>query len=126
MGRQKGFLMNISEAVQALMPLIDSFERLDIAYYIGGLVASSVRERDRYVQNIDVVAAIGLDHVQSLVAMLQREYSIDAEVIRRVIRSQSSFNVLHNDTGVKIDVSIHKTRAVCESIDPIHEMRLEI
>ncbi len=118
--------MNISEAVQALMPLIDSFERLDIAYYIGGLVASSVRERDRYVQNIDVVAAIGLDHVQSLVAMLQREYSIDAEVIRRVIRSQSSFNVLHNDTGVKIDVSIHKTRAVCESIDPIHEMRLEI
>ncbi len=119
--------MNVSEVVQALMPLIDTFERLDIAYYIGGLVASSVRERGRYVQDIDVVAAIGLDHVQSLVSMLQQEYSsINAEVIRRVIRSQSSFNVLHNDTGVKIDVSIHKTRAVCERIDPIHEMRLEI
>jgi hypothetical protein len=118
--------MNVSEVVRALMPLIDTFERLDIAYYIGGLVASSVRERGRYVQDIDVVAAIGLDHVQSLVSMLQQEYSINAEVIRRVIRSQSSFNVLHNDTGVKIDVSIHKTRAVCERIDPIHEMRLEI
>ena len=108
------------------MPLIETFERLDIAYYIGGLVASSVRERERYVRDIGVVAAIDLEHVQLLVSSLQQKYSIDAEVIRRVIRSQSSFNVLHNDTGVKIDVFIHKTGAIRDSIDPIHEMRLEI
>ena len=103
--------MNISEIVQALTPLVDVFERLGIAYYIGGSVASSVHGRRRYTQDVDVVAAIGLEHIQFLVSMLQQVYYIDAEMIRGAIRSRSSFNVLHNDTGVKVDVFIQKTNS---------------
>lgn len=101
--------MNTPEIVQALTPLIEAFERFGIAYYIGGSVASSVHGKRRYTQDVDVVAAIALKHVQPLVAMLQQEYYIDADMIRGAIQNRSSFNVLHNDTGVKVDVFVQKT-----------------
>jgi hypothetical protein len=100
--------MNTSEIIQALTPLIESFDRFGIAYYIGGSVASSVHGRRRYTQDVDVVADIQLKHIQTLVAMLQQEYYIDADMIRGAIQNRSSFNLLHNDTGVKVDVFVQK------------------
>jgi hypothetical protein len=101
--------MNTSEIIQALTPLIEAFDRYGIAYYIGGSVASSVHGRRRYTQDVDVVAALQLKHVQTLVAMLQQEYYIDAGMIRGAILNRSSFNLLHHDTGVKVDVFVQKT-----------------
>ena len=100
--------MNTSEIIQALTPLIEVFDRFGIAYYIGGSVASSVHGRRRYTQDVEV-AAIQLKHVQTLVAMLEQEYYIDADMIRSAIQNRSSFNLLHNDTGVKVDVFVQKT-----------------
>ena len=101
--------MNTSEIIQALTPLVEAFDRFGIAYYIGGSVASSVHGRRRYTQDVDVVAALQLKQVQTLVAMLQQEYYIDADMIRGAIQNRSSFNLLHHDTGVKVDVFVQKT-----------------
>jgi hypothetical protein len=101
--------MNTSEIIQALTPLVEVLGRFGIAYYIGGSVASSVHGRRRYTQDVDVVAALQLKHVQTLVAMLQQEYYIDADMIRGAIQNRSSFNLLHHDTGVKVDVFVQKT-----------------
>ncbi len=101
--------MNTSEISQALTPLVEVFDRFGIAYYIGGSVASSVHGKRRYTQDVDVIAAIQRQHVQTLVAMLEQEYYIDADMIRGAIQNQSSFNILHNETGVKIDVFVQKT-----------------
>ncbi len=101
--------MNTSEIIQALTPLVEAFERFGIAYYIGGSVASSVHGRRRYTQDVDVVADIQLKHVHTLVATLQQDYYIDAGMIRGAIQNRSSFNILHNDTGVKVDVFIQKS-----------------
>jgi len=101
--------MNMPEIIQALTPLVEAFDHFDIAYYIGGSVASSVHGRRRYTQDVDVVAAIQLQHVKNLVTMLQQEYYIDADMIRDDIQHHSSFNILHNDTGVKVDVFVQKT-----------------
>ncbi len=57
--------MNTSEIIQALTPIIEVFDRFGIAYYIGGSVASSVHGRRRYTQDVDVVAALQLKHVQT-------------------------------------------------------------
>lgn len=57
--------MNTPEIIQALTPLIEAFERLGIAYYIGGSVASSVHGRRRYTQDVDVVAALSQGRASS-------------------------------------------------------------
>ena len=101
--------MNTSEIILALTPLVEAFDRFGIAYDIGGSVASSLHGRRRYTQDVDVVAALQLKHVQTLVAMLQQAYYIDAGMIRGAIQNGSSFNLLHHDTGVKVDVFVQKT-----------------
>jgi hypothetical protein len=100
--------MNTSEIIQALTPLVEALERFGIKYCIGGSVASSVHGKRRYTQDVDVVAALQLKHVQTLVAMLQQAYYIDADMICDAIRNRSSFNLLHHDTGVKVDVFVQK------------------
>ena len=101
--------MNTPEIIQALTPIVEVFGRFGIAYYIGGSVASSVHGRRRYTQDVDVVAAVQLKHVQTLVALLQQDYYIDADMIRGAIHRRSSFSLLHHDTGVKVDVFVQKS-----------------
>ncbi len=101
--------MNTSEIIQALTPIVEAFDHFSITYYIGGSVASSVHGRRRYTQDVDVVAAIRLKHVQPLVATLHQGYYIDADMIRDAIQHRSSFSLLHHDTGVKVDVFIQKS-----------------
>ncbi len=106
--------MNTPEIIQAITPLIDVFERFNIPYYIGGSVASSIHGKRRATQDVDIVAAIQLQHVQTLVKLLENEYYIDGDMIKDAIRHQSSFNLLHNDTGVKVDVFVLKTSAFAQ------------
>ncbi len=101
--------MNTPEIIQAITPIIDIFERFDIQYYIGGSVASSVHGKRRATQDVDIIAAIQHQHVETLVKLLKDEYYIDGAMIKDAIRHQSSFNLLHNDTGVKVDVFVSKS-----------------
>jgi hypothetical protein len=101
--------MNTPEIIQAITPLITAFERFGIAYYIGGSVASSVHGKRRATQDVDIVADIQRQHVQPLVKLLETDYYIDADMIRDAIKHQSSFNVFHNETGVKVDVFVLKS-----------------
>jgi len=75
---------------------------------IGGSVASSVHGKRRATQDVDVIADIQVRHVQTLVKLLESDYYIDGSTIYDAILHYSSFNVLHNDTGVKIDIFILK------------------
>jgi hypothetical protein len=106
--------MNTPQIIQAISPLVTLFERFSIPYYIGGSVASSFHGNRRATQDVDIIAAIQLHHVQTLVKLLENEYYIDAAMIRDAIRHQSSFNLLHNDTGIKIDIFVLKTSAFAQ------------
>jgi hypothetical protein len=106
--------MNTPEIIQAITPLIDVFEHFNIPYYIGGSVASSIHGKRRATQDVDIVAGIQRQHVQTLVKLLEKEYYIDGDMIKDAIRHQSSFNLLHNNTGVKVDVFVSKTSAFAQ------------
>jgi hypothetical protein len=58
----------------------------------------------------DLVADLKLEHVASLVKQLQKDYYIDADAVRDAIRRKSSFNAIHLETMLKIDVFIAKSR----------------
>src|SRR6266702_6625047 len=102
--------MNADELVQALAPLIEALERLGIAYYVGGSAASSVYGVPRLTDDADVVADLQFQHIRLFVKQLETGYYIDADAVRDAIRYRSSFNVIHLDTMLKVDVFIPKSR----------------
>ena len=87
--------MNTHDLFRARVPLIETLERLNIVYHIGGSVASSIYGEPRATQDADIIADIQTIHVASLVKTLETDYYIDADMIRDAIRRRSSFNIIY-------------------------------
>jgi hypothetical protein len=102
--------MNAAEILAAITPVVEAFEGLGVAYYIGGSVASSAYGIVRASIDADIVAELRLEHVLPLVKQLEDEYYIDADAVREAIRRHSSFNTIHLDTILKFTVFIPQTR----------------
>jgi len=100
--------MKKPDIIVALDMVIGCFEKLGIAYYIGGSVASSAYGLARATMDVDLVANVELRQVSRLVKALETDYYIDAEIIRDAIHRRSSFNLIHLETMIKIDVFIVK------------------
>ena len=106
--------MKIPDILRALKPVIIVLEKLSVQYYIGGSIASSIYGIARATMDVDIVADIKLSHVSSLKELLSGEYYIDEEMIKDAIRTFSTFNLIHLETMIKIDVFIHKPQAYME------------
>lgn len=59
---------------------------------------------------MDIVAALKPQHVLPLVRALKDIYYIDADMILDAIKHLGSFNIIHYETMLKIDVFIPKAR----------------
>jgi sugar/nucleoside kinase (ribokinase family) len=86
--------------------VIECFERLGIDYFIGGSVASSAYGIARATVDVDLIAKIETKHVDNLVKALEKNYYIDAGMITNAIQEKSSFNLIHLETMIKIDIFI--------------------
>jgi hypothetical protein len=94
------------ELWEALLPVVEVLEALGVPYYVGGSVASSVTGVARATLDVDLVAAIALQHAEPLAATLSQHYYVDAEMIQQAVRRCGSFNVIHLATMFKIDVFV--------------------
>ena len=94
------------DLVVALTPLIDVLERLGVAWYVGGSVASTVHGRFRATNDVDVIANLREKHASTIRMALEADHYVDEESIRDAVRHESSFNLVHYGTGLKIDVFI--------------------
>ncbi len=110
--------MNPPDLLLAIKPAINAFESLSIPYYIGGSIASSLYGLARATMDVDVVAQMGASQVASFVEQLKEAYYIDEHMILEAIASTSSFNLIHLETMIKIDVFIQKP-------DPFHQSALK-
>jgi hypothetical protein len=102
--------MNAPELMAAILPIVEALEDLGVTYHIGGSVASSIYGIPRLTIDADLVADLRLEHVRLLVNRLEKDYYIDADAVRDSIRRRSSFNAIHLDTMLKVDIFIPKTR----------------
>lgn len=90
----------------ALIPLVEAFQALGIAYHIGGSVAGATHGVARATLDVDLVADLQPAHVRPLVERLQHDFYIDEEMIHDALRNNSSFNIIHLDTMFKLDIFV--------------------
>jgi hypothetical protein len=93
-----------SEIVETIRPLVDVFRVLNIGYHIGGSVASSLCGVARSTMDVDIVADIREHHIASLVRSLENVYYISESVVREAVARLSSFNIVHLETILKVDI----------------------
>ncbi|WP_446010338.1 hypothetical protein [Candidatus Electrothrix sp.] len=100
--------MKKSDILVATEPVAGAFERLGVPYYIGGSVASSAYGIPRATMDVDMISNLQPRHVRPLVELLEPFYYIDEKMIFDAIEQRSSFNLIHLETMVKIDIFIGK------------------
>lgn len=100
--------MKKPDILTALKPVIDIFEKLSIPYYIGGSIASSIYGIARATIDVDIVANLDIHNIPALKQHLENDYYIDGDMIKEAIRNKSSFNLIHLETVIKIDVFVYK------------------
>jgi hypothetical protein len=100
--------MNNPDLIEAVHPVIKTLEALAIPYYIGGSIASSLYGIARATMDVDLVADIKIEHIASLKTSLENKYYIDEEMVAEAVRQRSSFNLIHLETMIKIDMFVFK------------------
>jgi len=107
----------LSEPLLVVARLARAFDDLSIRYVVGGSLASSLHGVPRATQDVDIVAEIGLPHVEPFTNSLAGEFYVDANMIRDAIRRCASFNVVHLATMFKADVFVCRADAwSCEEM----------
>lgn len=100
--------MKNPDIITAIQPVIKAFEKLGVQYYIGGSIASSAYGLARATLDVDMVSDLKPEHVHLLVKMLEPDYYIEEEMILNAIKRRSSFNIIHLETMLKVDIFLKK------------------
>jgi hypothetical protein len=96
----------VNETKGALQHLVDVFAQLSISYRVVGSVASSAQGMIRATLDVDMVVVLESRHIPQLAARLKPHYHFDEELALEAITRGSSFNLIHIDTMIKIDVFV--------------------
>lgn len=99
-------MVTAPDPVELALILGRILERLGVRYCVGGSVASSVYGEVRTTLDVDIVAELGRQHVDALVAATQADFYILDESVHRAVRDRSSFNMIHQGMLIKADVYV--------------------
>src|SRR5947199_5258106 len=94
------------------------FEKLRVPYLVGGSFASSLYGEPRSTNDVDVVADLDPTTADVFVESLGHAFYADASVAIEAAQSGTSFNIVHLETAVKVDVFV-------AGRDPFDRVRLE-
>lgn len=94
----------VPNPVEVALRFARILESLGIRYLIGGSFASSVHGEPRSTNDVDFLADVRNEHVAPLVRALEADYYVSESAVREAIRLGGSFNAIHMDAAVKVDV----------------------
>jgi hypothetical protein len=86
--------------------LVDVFDRLGIAYAIGGSVASSTYGTMRFTQDADIAVQPFPRVAGKFYDSVKEEFYLGEEAMQQALNSCGSFNLIHFETSFKIDVFV--------------------
>lgn len=94
--------------LRVLQELTDIFDKLGIAYAIGGSIASSIYGQVRFTQDADITVEPFDNQADKLFELLKPRYYISSEAMYQALSQRSTFNVIHLESAFKIDVFIRQ------------------
>jgi len=100
----------LGESTRMMLLVTNTFEKMGIPYAVGGSIASSLHGVMRSTIDVDIVADLRMDQIDSFIHELSGQFYADDEMIREAVERHSSFNLIHYETSYKVDVFIPKAR----------------
>src|SRR5690349_9863461 len=74
-----------------------------VAFMLTGSMAMNYYAQPRMTRDIDLVVKLGSDQIDLVIGMFEIDYYVDRTTVARAIAQHSMFNLIHNDTIIKLD-----------------------
>lgn len=97
---------SVTAPFKAICDLVESFQAFNIKYLIGGSIASSLFGRFRTTNDIDCLYQVADYQVAALVEYLEQKFIVDSDTLSACIKNKKTFNIIHEDTFVKVDLFV--------------------
>ena len=100
----------MSTFVRVLADLAERFEANNFEYMLVGSFATGLYGEPRLTHDLDIVLDVLASDVNTFVTAFSGDdyYIPPQEDITKAIQSHSQFNLLHHETGIKIDLILRK------------------
>jgi hypothetical protein len=95
-----------ARVLEAVRPLTAFLEEMGVLYEISGSIASSVHGVPRSSIDADILAALDAPRVRELARRLEDRYYLSEARMEDAVRRGASFNLIHLDTMLKVDVFV--------------------
>jgi hypothetical protein len=82
---------------------------LGIAFMLTGSFALAYYATPRMTRDLDFVAALEDGDVATLVAAFASDFYVDADDVRTAVASERLFNLMHLESGIKVDFIVRKS-----------------
>jgi hypothetical protein len=100
----------MDDTLRAALAAATELEKLDVRWFLGGSLASSIHGIPRATFDADIMADLRPQHVRPFLRALGEAWYADEGAMQDAIRDRSSFNLIHLDTAMKVDVFVPKLR----------------
>ena len=94
--------------IETLRDFVAKANELGIEYMVTGSFAMSAYGEIRFTRDIDVVLQISEHQAKGFARLLEADYYVSEESVRRAILRKSMFNVINQEHGGKLDCIVMK------------------
>lgn len=94
------------DPIAVALLVTDMLDTLRIPHTVGGSIASSFAGEPRSTVDIDIVAAIGEEQIDGLIAAVSADFYLDESALRRAVRERGTVNLIHQATQMKVDLFV--------------------
>jgi hypothetical protein len=96
----------MQSTLDVALQLARALDAAEVAYFLGGSLASSLQGEPRATNDIDVVVELRASDVDRLLAALGPDFDADAAALRRAADERNSWNIFYLPLFTKIDLFV--------------------
>lgn len=98
----------MSEELEVLKLVTQCLNRESIPYMITGSIATNFYTIPRMTRDIDIVIELAEGKIDDIYKVFKGQFYVDKGMITEAIKQQKTFNIIHNETLIKVDFIIRK------------------
>jgi hypothetical protein len=98
----------MEEELEILKEVCGKLDSAEIEYMITGSIAMAFYSAPRMTRDIDIIINVSVNDIEKVINLFQKGYYINEIVVKEAIKNRSMFNIIHNESVIKIDFIIRK------------------
>lgn len=94
--------------LEVLQLVGERLSSISVPFMLTGSFALAYYATPRMTRDLDLVVALDESAVPAVVNAFSSDFYIDADSVREAIRTRRLFNLMHLDSGIKVDLIVRK------------------